>query len=434
MKPWPLRRASCAPGAGAVVAVAISTLSWGCGGDAVSGVASASGSAAPASDAPPPSSSSSARRRSKMTPPATALSNFEGQLRQSEASLERHPGSVDLRSRVVSSYLTRGQLLGKPSDLARAVELIDAAEKPTKYGEKDLLSLRASTLAGVHRFGEALKVLESAVPADELKQPTTQALQRGSIWAAQGKLDEGLVLIQLVRAARSEIGVLTLEGKVLGDMGRIDEAVAAFDRAEARYRNPAPFALADLHFERGLMWETRGDLTKAKAAYQAAADLLPMHAHAVLHLAQLVTPKEGVDLLVALKRTCEDPEVDARLGELRDLVEKGSGEADLKKAAEGYEAILAKLPEAYADHAAWFYAGPGKDPEKAWKWASKNLENRQTQGAYELGLVAARQAKRPAAEHCDLAKKAKAYAWHSPRLDEELAAFAKTDEGKTCGI
>lgn len=325
-------------------------------------------------------------------------------------------------------------MLGKPSDLVHALEVLEAAEKPKASHEKDLLLLRASTFAAVHRFGGALKALESAVPSEELRQPTNAARQRGAIWAAQGRLDEGLALVQQVRAVHAEIGVLTLEAKILGDMGRVDDAAATFDRAEAGYRNPSPFALADLQFERGLMWETHGDLTKAKAAYLAATTLLPMHAHAMLHYVQLVTPKEGVDLLVALKRTCEDPEVDGRLGELRELLEKGSGAADLQAAKAGYEAILKQLPEAYADHAAWFFAGAGKDPDKAWKWAARNLEVRQTSGAYELAMTAARVAKRPAREHCELAKRARAYAWPSPRLEEELVSFARTTDGADCGL
>lgn len=426
--PGPLRCASRTPGVGFVLAV-VAPLAWGCGGDAVS----TPSPTASASTVAAPSASASAPRRFKLTPPATALSNFQGQLRQTEELLERRPDDLDLRQRVAGSYVTRASLLGAPADFTHALALVDAA--PASPGqEKALRLMKASTLAAVHRFDAAMRELEAAVPAEELRQPSHAARLRASILAGQGKLDEALAIVAQVRAIHAEIGILTLEGKILGDMGRVDDAVAAFDLAEAKNRNPSPFAVADLHFERALMWETRGELDKAKAAYQATLDALPMHAHAVFHLAQLLLPKEGVALLLALKGTSSDPEVDARLGELRELVEKGSGEADLKAAAKGYEAAAAALPEAYADHAGWFFAGPGKDPERAWTWAKKNLEGRQTYGAFELALTAARLAKIPAAEHCDLAKRAKAYRWHSPRLDEELTAYARTEHGGACGL
>ena len=420
--------ALCAHGARLVVAVVTLAFGQGCGGDAVSLPApSASTGVSSAPSVSPPKT-----RGLKRTPPTMALSNFQGQIREYESLYEHAPQNVEARSRLANALVSRGQLLGKPSDLVRALKLAEQAE-PTAAPTKELLRFRASVFAAVHQFDRALQALEAAVPSDDLRQPTTAALARAAIWAAQGELDQALPTIQLVRAARDEIGVLTLEAKVLGELGRVDDAVATFAKAEAKYRNPAPFALADLHVERGLMWETRGELGKAKESYRAAVDLLPMHAHAVLHLAQLVPPKEGLELLGGLARTTDDPEVAGRVGELKELLEKGSGEADLKTAATGYDAIVKELPEAYADHAGWFYAGPGNDPDKAWKWASKNLEIRKTSGAYALSLTAARLARRPEAEHCELAKRAKAYAWPSPRLTEELSAFARTAQGAACG-
>ena len=59
-----------------------------------------------------------------------------------------------------------------------------------------------------------------------------------------------------------------------------------------------------------------------------------------------------------------------------------------------YEALLARHPLAYADHAAEFYLGAGHDPARALAWARTNLLNRETRRAFELAIRAAREAHR----------------------------------------
>ena len=54
-----------------------------------------------------------------------------------------------------------------------------------------------------------------------------------------------------------------------------------------------------------------------------------------------------------------------------------------------FEALLARHPAAFADHAAEFYLGPGRDPQRAWTWARANLSERGTRRAYELAIRAA---------------------------------------------
>jgi hypothetical protein len=63
---------------------------------------------------------------------------------------------------------------------------------------------------------------------------------------------------------------------------------------------------------------------------------------------------------------------------------------------------LARHPEAFADHGAEFWLGPGGDAEKALKFAQANLALRRTPRALELVLQAA-SATRNAPIACDAA-------------------------------
>jgi hypothetical protein len=53
-------------------------------------------------------------------------------------------------------------------------------------------------------------------------------------------------------------------------------------------------------------------------------------------------------------------------------------------AADRYDELTAMHREAFADHAAEFWLGPGNDPKKALRLATLNLEVRKTPRAREL--------------------------------------------------
>src|ERR1700681_3472704 len=64
------------------------------------------------------------------------------------------------------------------------------------------------------------------------------------------------------------------------------------------------------------------------------------------------------------------------------------GRDELARAGAGFEALLARHPLAFADHAAEFYLGAGANPERAWVLAEQNLAARPTDRAF--GLAGAR--------------------------------------------
>ena len=80
-----------------------------------------------------------------------------------------------------------------------------------------------------------------------------------------------------------------------------------------------------------------------------------------------------------------DPEVPWRLADVAIAV--GDGEelaSHLEAARAGFEALLARHPLAFADHAAEFYLDSGGDARRAFELARLNLANRPTARAYEL--------------------------------------------------
>ena len=89
-------------------------------------------------------------------------------------------------------------------------------------------------------------------------------------------------------------------------------------------------------------------------------------------------------LITPLAETSDDPEYRAIYAEI--LAARGDGNAarEAGLAAEAYELLLARRPEAYADHAAAFFIGVGKRPERALELALANLELRDTPRSRKL--------------------------------------------------
>jgi hypothetical protein len=88
----------------------------------------------------------------------------------------------------------------------------------------------------------------------------------------------------------------------------------------------------------------------------------------------------------------DDPEALALLGTLH--VRDGRetlGRDEIERARQSFEALLARHPQAFADHAAEFYLGAGADPERGLHWAQVNLLVRETRRALQLGIRAARE-------------------------------------------
>jgi tetratricopeptide (TPR) repeat protein len=148
--------------------------------------------------------------------------------------------------------------------------------------------------------------------------------------------------------------------------------------------------------------ERGGKLTRARDLFSAAVERVPGFAPATLHLAGVLTSmgrrRQAMSLLEPLLQTSDDPEV---LGQLAGLLraERRTEEADayFLRAEVAYERLIAKMPEAFADHGARLYLTSPRAAHaaRALVLARANLEARPTREAFTLAIDAAIAAQDP---------------------------------------
>src|SRR5262249_39275681 len=146
--------------------------------------------------------------------------------------------------------------------------------------------------------------------------------------------------------------------------GRTDEALAVIQRVPALVRDNPAQLLAWILFQWGRIHELRGELAGAREFYEAARARLPT-LEATVHLAQAIAATHGdpsAPVPAALAAT-RHPELLALAGEI-------------EEARRAWERYLAALPRAFAEPAARFYLGPGRDPARALELARLDLANR----------------------------------------------------------
>lgn len=168
--------------------------------------------------------------------------------------------------------------------------------------------------------------------------------------------------------------------------------------------------------ERSRALEAAGNRRDAKVYLEEAVKILPSYAHAVVHLAAMQPPDVALPALQALAKTSDNPDVLAGQADaLRRAGRLDDAKAMAASAAARYAEVLARLPLAYADHAASFYLGMGHDPARALELAKQNADNRPTDEAIELWLTAAQAA---GSKDATCASAAKALA--RPHASQEL--------------
>src|SRR5262249_38273982 len=135
---------------------------------------------------------------------------------------------------------------------------------------------------------------------------------------------------------------LALEAALLGQLGRTEEAKALFLRATADHRSVSVFPVVWFFLQEGLFWERVGEIARARSYYQAAHDRLPAYGHAASHLAQLVAPSYGVELLTPIVAASDDPELELVLaGRLRAAGRAAEADAHLVHVRARYAELVA---------------------------------------------------------------------------------------------
>jgi tetratricopeptide (TPR) repeat protein len=209
----------------------------------------------------------------------------------------------------------------------------------------------------------------------------------------------------------------------LGDFEAADEHYAA---ALATLHDVSPFPVAQLCFQRGVMWaELAARPERALPHYAEAVRRVPGYVVANVHLAEIEASlgrrDAAIERLRAIVDLTADPEPLGLLGKLlgaRDPSDPAASEL-LGRARAAYERLLARHHDAFLDHAAEFFSGPGHDPALGSRLAQENLILRQTPRAYALAIEAAFLAHdSPLA--CRQLEAAQALAGHSKNLADLL--------------
>lgn len=290
----------------------------------------------------------------------------------------------------------RGDVLGRIVDHDEA-EIAAHHAVALSPDTASALYVRAWLAERFHRFEEADGLLERALAAGFPGQAINAA--QASVLQATGRYTEALVLRE--RLAKDDLGIHTL-GSLASLLADMDEWEAAEDCYAAALNSDtgvSPLPCGQLLFEWGVSAMRRGELPRAESIFIELDTILPEHVPGRGHRAEVALARGQVNvalaLLMPLLETSDDPEYRATYAEV--LTARGEHEAAMGQAARAavdYELLLARRPEAYADHAAGFFMGIGNRPQRALNLAEANWKLRDTPRSRSLLAKARRNAER----------------------------------------
>ena len=322
----------------------------------------------------------------------------------------------------MEALLTRVQFRGTFTDFDRVREIAEAAVRDLP-NRPEPLQLRARAASAVHRFEDAVKDLQAAAALG-----ADVDARLASIRVAQGR--------ELEAARDFARNRVELAERWLGEFDAADEHYAA---ALAQLHDASPFLVAQLCFQRGVMWAEQADRPdRAEPFYAEAVRRLPQYVVANVHLAEIEAHSGRRDAAIERLRGLTDrvergvpatldPEPLGLLGEL--LAERTPGDpaaAELiGRARAGYERLLEQHRTAFLDHGAEFFSGPGADATRGLALAQENLTLRPTPRAYALTIEAAFAA-HDVGLGCRLLDEAAPASRHS----KNLTALIERDEGR----
>lgn len=322
------------------------------------------------------------------TAPDIAVANLSASIDALEGSLARQPAFDARRTELIGLLLTRSQFLGQFSDLGRAQSLAEGYLDPAA---PSAIRSRASVLAAVHAFDDALGLLEAhgmgeSVAADKLR-------------VAQGRFEWPMLERARTSAAASPTFQQQLDLALFATAaGEYAEADFAYAAAASGYRDVSPFPLAFIAFQRGVLWAERAnDTSLGRALYEVAVAYLPHYVAANVHLAEIEASlgltDQALRRIEPLGEVTEDPEP---LGLLAEILITSKGPEQRERARDfataatlRYDGLLTRYPLAFLDHGAEFFSGPGADTERALRLAEKNFGVRKDDRAHLVLLEAA---------------------------------------------
>jgi tetratricopeptide (TPR) repeat protein len=321
-----------------------------------------------------------------------AVANLSASIESLE--LRRVEGTTYEGLAALSKFLfLRGDLLGRIADHDRA-ELVANEAVALSLERASALYLRARLAGRFHRFEEAKFLLDRAL-ADGYRRQEIES-ERAALLQATGEYRGALLLRE--KLAKDDPGIHTI-GALATLLAEMDDWLAA----EARYAaaldtddGTSPIPCAQLLFEWGVHAMRRDDLDRAEKIFAELDVILPAHVPGRGHRAEVALARGELDralaLIEPLLAIADDPEYRATYAEI--LLARGAEAAasEVELAAAEYERLLARRPEAYADHASAFFIGIGDRADRAVELATANWKLRNTPRSRNLLAKARRKA------------------------------------------
>ena len=319
--------------------------------------------------------------RPKTQSSAININNLDSDIADAERRAKK--GETFFAQRLPDLLIDRAGYLGTSDDFDTADET-SAKNATTDPNDGGVRLTRAHVLSALHRFDEALRELDVAAahgaPGEDV------ARVRGSIFLATGRCAEAAP-IWPQRAYPTD---LAARGALEQRLGHPELAESLFERSRLSFKDVSSFHFGWIDFERARAFEREGDTRRARAYLEDALAAFPEYAHVAVHLAVLEGGDSALAHLAPVEKRATDPDVlAAHADALRRLKRDVEANAMTDRARARFEEVLAKHPEAYADHAARFFLGAGNDVQRALTLAKGAAASAPTEETLELWLLAA---------------------------------------------
>lgn len=311
------------------------------------------------------------------------LSNLDARIAQLEQNYAEQP-RADLGQALAMSLGHRSRIIGRLNDAIRAGEILaEQVRMDPEHGP--LLLSYASWLARFHLFDLADETLHRITSGNALLSgPITD--MSAEVDLAMGRYQQlGVSFWQPEKAGSADLYGLAARGNAAVLQGNLELASRLYFEAQSRYRDVGPFPLAWLHTQQGIALLRFGHYEEAASFFRAARERLPQYYLATEHLAECLVEAGDLDaarqLYMEVIAQTGNPEFIAALAGLEQAAgREESAERWQQQADLGYQALLKRYPEAYAQHAAEFYLQIG-DLDQATALAERNLQLRQDVGS-----------------------------------------------------
>ena len=286
--------------------------------------------------------------------PTTSRDQLERRVAEMEARLRVHPDDSGAALLLVDALLRQARVTGNTAFTARAEQALTRVlhDDPASYDANRLL---ASLYLSEHRFEEAIRVAgrnRDARPYDPINYGVI-----GDGHLELGRYDEAFAAFDRMMALRPGAPSYARVAYARELQGDLPGAIEAMTLAAGATSPADPEALAWVQAQVGDLQLQQGRVREAKAAYAAASQAFPGHPFAVMGYANAIAAEGdlagALALLQRLAATSPTTDLAARTGDLlRRLGRDEEAERQYAAAEAGWRAAREpkQLARFLADH------------------------------------------------------------------------------------